>query len=612
MRWTTSVAVLCLSSSAYAYNSEEHKLIGDRGSSSARICAAPIEKAQITNKGGGCEIFGKLSSTKSDKPLLKTYDGAAQPDSKSAEATLGSGPDLVTGDWQKLYKSYALKTVKAYKNQWVQSHRGDLSGYSNTDEEFNNKILIPAGKADEELRGLKPLVVWVGSADGKSGTYFTFGDLVALYGDFRKVVTCTEQKHECLLTDAQPDPATAEAIYKGYRAFAHGMTPPIGDLGQALYEWEPNKPDMPLYNNLGWWGDELIRLASVNDWHFSARAVEWYVGMHRLALRHARLAVEKDDPSYLWRAIHYEANGLHSITDLFSPGHMIMDRSRSTDGIWTKNELLQNPVYLWSRAVLDLGRANNVTAGQYLLDSPSSSYAPTSAGLSWGLWAKWEESGHSSFNKNGAEVRNLAGALFKDFGDSRLFGRKNPEASEPHKNGEELLKSASKAVEEGLGSLLDAYAMMKGDRANLDAAFQRIESNRATYFRALLQIPTELRRACYGRREFCYGPGSSEKDWRAVPYRDKIVRFLGISAPSAAPTLPVIDGERYVVDPIYLPAYLGTSVVDTIWSWFDSYVSMAYTLQKGDKGYKFDEGDTKLVCQDFDLPVYEFSILPWK
>jgi len=35
-----------------------------------------------------------------------------------------------------------------------------------------------------------PLVVWAGDAQLTNGGYFTFGDLVALYGDLRRIITC--------------------------------------------------------------------------------------------------------------------------------------------------------------------------------------------------------------------------------------------------------------------------------------------------------------------------------------------------------------------------------------------------------------------------------------
>jgi len=636
MRWTISLALVCLSSTALAYNSEEHKAIGDRGSAAAITCDSLKGSGAPVAQGGksGCGVFGKLNSARSSVPLLKLYDGPdGPPQSSSFEP--GEGPDLVTHDWQRLYKSWAETTNKNYKEQWAKHLGQKLTSSHGKDEDFNKVIYIPSSQ-NTTLKSLKPLVVWVGTGDGKTGAYFTFGDLVALYGDFRKAVTCDETRHDCLLTDKLP--TDAKATYQNLRAFAHGMTPPLGFAGNSFGDWERYGPNEPhLTEKPGWWGDEMMRLAGVNDWHFSGRAVAWYVAMHRLALHHVRLAVKHDDPTYLWQAIHYEANGLHSITDLFSPGHMVMNREASTDAIWKSRvaEPEKNQLYQWTtrvRALGVLGEAGSPASG---LSAPESSYAPTSVTVSTSeaSWAKWEESGHSSFNKNGAEGRTLAGTTFLIFGDSRLVGRGNPEApasKEEDRRSEELFSNASKAVQEGLLSLLKAYSTLKAGRANLDATFQSLERNRATYFAALKYIPTELRRACYGHPAFCYGPGQSESHWRATRYRTDIALFLGMTDkagqrppacydgngnPTAAlnGTLPCIDGRRFVIDPLYLAAYAGTSNYNSLkklMGWKAS--SLSYALQSGTRGYEFDKGETQIVCKDHGLPVYEFSVLPWK
>ena len=36
--------------------------------------------------------------------------------------------------------------------------------------------------------------------------------------------------------------------------------------------------------------------------------------------------MEHDDPHLFWEALHYEARAVHSLTDLFAPGHLFVDR----------------------------------------------------------------------------------------------------------------------------------------------------------------------------------------------------------------------------------------------------------------------------------------------
>ncbi|AKJ02479.1 Hypothetical protein AA314_04105 [Archangium gephyra] len=623
--------IVCLGVPALAYNSEEHKLIGDKGAAVAATCES-LQRAgaPVQNGRWGCGVFGNLNRTRSQVPLLKSYDATVGPpsncESEGSGFIPGQQPELVTYEWQRCYKSWGLEENRKYKTQAQGLHSVTTPLGQDKDQDFNKTLYIPR-QDDTTLKSLEPLVVWVGTADGKKGTYFTFGDLVALYGDYRKAVTCDEKRHDCLLTDNVLPDDTAKTVHGYLRSFAHGVTPPIDLLGNSATGWEPYEKDsQPQSDKFGWWGDEMMRLAGVNDWHFSDVAVSWYVAMHRLALRHAMLAVKNNDPTSLWKAIHYEANGLHSITDLFSPGHMVVNRKASTQEIWSGVPgYEQNPLRVWGTRVAELGVLGDIASGKEELDAPSSSWAPTSVKLTsmklkkpYALWAKWEESGHSSFNKNGAQGRTLAGTEFYIYGDSRLFGRRNPEQPDVDPGppySAELFKNSSEAVQVGLRSLLDAYSVMKaGGVTRLDATYRGLENNRARYFAALQYIPTELRRACYGNSEFCYGPGENGGGrWRLTTYRNPIAAFLGMPLAPTDSQLPSIDGKRRVIDPIYLAAYSGSSTLNSVLGWFGGKsTTLRYALQKGEKGYQFDEGKGRLVCEEHGLPAYEFSVLPWK
>jgi hypothetical protein len=83
-------------------------------------------------------------------------------------------------------------------------------------------------------------------------------------------------------------------------------------------------------------GFEFLRDAAVNESHFSSIAVYTYVDHHHRAIKLAYDAAWKkkagritEAAADLTEAVHYEALGCHSLTDLFAPGHLMEDRQQA-------------------------------------------------------------------------------------------------------------------------------------------------------------------------------------------------------------------------------------------------------------------------------------------
>lgn len=131
-------------------------------------------------------------------------------------------------------------------------------------------------------------------SSGKTFASFTFGDLVAIYGDYATTV--------------------GEVNNAEFAVRVNRLKTVVRGLGTNDQE-----------------RDHSIALAVNNPTHFSLRAAQSYVQWHRQALL---LAGKKDR---LWEALHYEALALHSFTDLYAFGHMHDDR-RLTDQVvaWGK------------------------------------------------------------------------------------------------------------------------------------------------------------------------------------------------------------------------------------------------------------------------------------
>ena len=127
---------------------------------------------------------------------------------------------------------------------------------------------------------------------------FSFGDLVAIYGDyasnFEEINGAAMAKRAAILKQIVRGAGSAE--FPG--EFSHAM-----------------------------------QLAVNNPTHFSLRAAQAYVKWHR----HAIILAGKKNR--LWEALHYEALALHSFTDIFAFGHLL-DNRQLTDRLyeWAKKK----------------------------------------------------------------------------------------------------------------------------------------------------------------------------------------------------------------------------------------------------------------------------------
>lgn len=261
---------------------------------------------------------------------------------------------------------------------------------------------------------------------------FTLGELVALYGDYRKMSGTTGNPFEPTLTSAalkgitfdkanHPDLAPRKTPYQDYlRYIASGVFPPVGCGGNRT----GNTARDDEFEEAGWWGDDMLRSANINDWHFSDGAVGWYTGMHRLALRSAVRA--QQDPRYWVLAFHYEANALHSFTDLFAFGHVVTNRGQTSYEILLNNGELRKTPYKWMEGVMRLGGCTRNANGSLSLDAelpegdePSkqrNDFIRTDAGVR-NVFCVLEKKLHDDFNGSGATVKNLKGDVFTVKGD---------------------------------------------------------------------------------------------------------------------------------------------------------------------------------------------------
>ena len=297
---------------------------------------------------------------------------------------------------------------------------------------------------------------------------------MSIYGDYRKTTYC-DDNGACFLTNASTDAVSFGQGYDCYlfgvgaldgtpfadcgwrpdaigtsvylRPMAAGLWPPYGKDGNtALANTAKEEDD---YFEAGWWGDEMMRIAVTNDWHFSDAAVAWYVGMHRLALHYVDLA--RTDPKYWNHVLHYEANALHSLSDLFAFGHVVTSRDETSFGVMLDDSLTGRNAYQWMEHVLDQGGANRAGNGRVSLATSLPPIADIShnrndflpsyvIGTGWGSWAwlKRAITTISTLRRAGAQpARRLAlhlrrrqvaghhaGSTSRDEGDNPRFAAK--------------------------------------------------------------------------------------------------------------------------------------------------------------------------------------------
>lgn len=433
------------------YNSEEHQLIVDRGVALVTIPPSVHLPPGVSFASANKAAYREM--VRSAKRLAVGFD---------------SNND-----------TYSSRTPSIQDNCY-------WTTYTQRDE--NRAIHVP----DDAQVPARTLTI-PGSTHRDSTTSFTLGQLAALYGDYRRTTHCSDGK--CYLTNINVGMVRFDGnvVREGtfcpapvgggryLQAIASGLIPPYKALGNQFQ----NSVGANALDDASWYGDEMIRIANVNDWHFASGAIAWYTGMHRLALLYVDSA--RQNPVHWIRALHYEANALHSLTDLFSFGHVVTNRDETSYGIMKDGGNLQNKGYLWMENVLRMGGATRNGSGRIsltgTLPSPLQDLANVrndfvdSYRQGWWARAKAERTYHSEFNKKGANVRNLMGDAFQIFGDTKL--------NEMVMTGTGATV-AMNAVQISVQSLFDAYVALS---ANSGSTVESIGNAGSPYFAALKYVP---------------------------------------------------------------------------------------------------------------------------
>ena len=475
--------MVLLAGPSRAFSSSEHKLIGDLGAS--QVTPDPSMKLPPPTR-----FFYWLDASPPRSNDLGSYRFAKQ---------------LAVGFDTNSVRDFADQKAKVQDNAYPPPTFGQRGVPDQPWAQGNLFLWVPEGDGAFLLADHTLVVEQHTSGDPSA---FTFGELVALYGDFRRTVHCVAGK--CHLTngdiemvsflrgtDLRPDPLPSASYLK---AIASGLAPPYGALANTFGD----TADWDEYREAGWWGDEMLRIAATNESHFSTAALLWYVGMHRFALYFVEKAI--DDPRYWNVALSYEANGLHSLTDLFSFGHIVPNRDEASYGVMIEQHLTGAAPYRWHQQVLTMGGAvadarpcpgeSELTCRRLLFpddtsDLPAitapqpldrSDYMRSNGQGAWSPWALTEREFHDKYNESGACVRNIEGKSFLIFGDGRLQDTLTPaERCGATAAGATV---AAAAVRASLQSLFDAYAALKAGKS-----VQDIGSMGSDYFAALRKLP---------------------------------------------------------------------------------------------------------------------------
>jgi hypothetical protein len=272
--------------------------------------------------------------------------------------------------------------------------------------------------------------VWVGNAKG--GLWATFGDLVALYGDYRETVD------ELLSTEAHR--------LKELQAFARDAK--IVDHIPTLLAEAPKGAVRYLKN---------VR-------HFSSTAVVSYHDQHGRALALVGEAVRSGQMEHLWRALHEEALGLHYLTDLFAPGHDLVDRREAVAKLVEGSAAVAGALHDPLAALLGLGR------------------------IAKGLYEAAElKNLHDQFNKEGMEAENLRGTRWHAFGDHRY----NDQDAAARMVSVQAARTSLEILLRAVRTLEEAKR-----RGALEAEVKRITADPSSY-EALRFVPARYRNATY-------------------------------------------------------------------------------------------------------------------
>lgn len=305
---------------------------------------------------------------------------------------------------------------------------------------------------------------------GRNLQGLTFGELVAIYADV------VDQGGGQMTPALEQMAASTDQQIQGYRIA-------IGRTFSGHFN-----PNDPITKGRG------LELLSVNASHFTQEAVSTYLRWHRIAIAEAAEAARTGDLTHLWRALHTDALGAHSLTDLFAPGHSVLDRAESLE--------LQKDFDLYNQMA---GGGMVGTLAFIKANAKSWLFDPT--GLRR-LWNKLKGAAlalftgflHDSYNSNGAWLYSLDRPQgWQAYGDGG-YGKSR-----------ENLELVRLAAYRTVRNLLDVYVIFKTrvDPARHKEAVAAAQQDPA-FFDALRLVPTAYR----GAQRFA--PRRSVGDWAAL------------------------------------------------------------------------------------------------
>lgn len=459
---TLSFFILAAAGMAKAYNSEEHKRLVDRAMADVVVPPSIVFPANT-----GFITRTTVSQVQAYKLAKNTAVGIQSNQPSQYDSTTKHVQD----------NSYWVDDGYRQRQYNLVLHIPDTS-------DLRDRILQVEGRTHNDVRT------------------FTLGELVAFYGDYRRTTWC--QNGQCYLVpnnqwtltfDRGKDcfgvwpfnecgyrPAPVDMAYY-LRSIGSGLVPPHGDLGNFV----SNTANDNEYTDAGWWGDEMMRISNVNDWHFSSGAAAWYTGMHRLAALYVDSA--RINPRYWNNVFHYEANALHSLTDLFALGHIVTNRDETSYQVMKNMGILDSSAYRWQNHVLGVGGASRLgeTPDYYAGRIQLSNTLPVVKDIahyrndwlpsyvySWWTWALWERNRHNEFNSAGGTVRNLLGETLQIYGDAK-FDTMGPGTR----------AAVSRAVQASVQSLLDGYVALSNGTTTL----AELTANGSPLFAAWKHVP---------------------------------------------------------------------------------------------------------------------------
>ncbi|MEK7316428.1 MAG: hypothetical protein AAB011_09620 [Candidatus Eisenbacteria bacterium] len=519
---------------ALAFNSEEHKLIADLGASQVLIppgisLPASVQKKTLSGPLEYIRVFRDAKAFAVGVPDNSTGESATRLENLKQKATIRVTPGLQ----DECYPAPAF-SQRAY----------------------NMNIRVPS-KNEAPTK-----ILYVGAVTGKSVEPFSFGELVALYGDYRSTVFA-DASGNCYLTNRSTDlvrfpkprgEGAREALglptecrdpvsaSKYLRYIASGLVPP-----ERIIRDTASSPDA--CGEAGWWGDEMLRIANVNDWHFSSAGIAWYVGMHRLALHYVDKA--RTNPDYWATALHYEASALHSLTDLFALGHVVANRDETTFGFLLDNGARSTEPQNWKERVIAIGggrraierdalrKEDRVGEGRISLDTGwlepitelktiRDEALPTGRKdlAGWLRRANKERKYHNNFNESGGSVKNLDGVEFTIYGDGKL-----------HEMDGAARKQITEAVRKSVQSLMISSEALKAGKP-----VREIGSPGSPYFAALRHVPVFIVESKFRR--------DMTNQWaRYAMFVDQLTGAGVVPADWETYSIPYLGGEDVVSMP---------------------------------------------------------------